>query len=393
MNYCAKMTMDKIHVFHMIDGLTFGGAETLLRDLAAGLETRGYRITVGYSTPGPFVQELANKGLRLVRFPRIGLIDPFLTLRLARFMRKDPPQVFHTHLFKSDFHGRLAARLAGVPVVVSTLHNNDVWANNWVMGHLYGATAVWANRLIAVSEEVRTFHLQKTGVPSEKLMVIENAVDVNAFTGHEEAAKGVRAEFGIAPDVPLFGIVGRLKPQKNVSMFLQAAVEILQKQPNARFLIVGDGPLMSELKIQARDLNLYPAVVFTGMRKDVSAILAALDVLALSSLWEGLPVILLEAMASSLPVVATAVDGIVGVADPDVTAFLVPGGDHVAFAKACIQLAQDPDLRRKMGQAAYEKVIKNYSLDRMIDRISDLYLELLKGRGISASLPDPKRVS
>lgn len=381
--------MDKLHVFHMIDGLTFGGAETLLRDLAAGLEMRGYQITVGYSTPGPFVSELEKKGLRLVRFPRIGLIDPFLTLRLARFMRKEKPQVFHTHLFKSDFHGRLAARLAGVPVVVSTLHNNDVWANNWLMGHLYGATAVWADRLIAVSEEVRQFHLQKTGVSAEKLVVIQNSVDVKAFIGHENAAKNIRAEFNISPEAPLFGIVGRLKPQKNVSMFLQAAVEILREQPHARFLIVGDGPLMPELETQARDLGLFPAVVFTGMRKDIPAILSALDVLVLSSLWEGLPVILLEAMASSLPVVSTAVDGVVGVVDPDVTAFLTPSGDPIAFAQACIRLAKDQQLRKEMGRAGFEKVMKNYSLDAMIDRISDLYLQLLRNRGLSASLPTP----
>jgi len=381
--------MDKPHIFHMIDGLTFGGAETLLRDLAAGLEMRGYRITVGYSTPGPFVSELEKKGLRLVRFPRLGLIDPFLTLRLARFMRKEKPQVFHTHLFKSDFHGRLAARLAGVPVVVSTLHNNDVWANNWLMGHLYGSTAVWADRLIAVSEEVRQFHLQKTGVPADKLVVIQNAVDVKAFTGHEEEAKRIRAEFGIASDAPLFGIVGRLKPQKNVPMFLQAAVEILREQPNARFLIVGDGPLMPELEAQARELGLFPAVVFTGMRKDIPTILSSLDVLVLSSLWEGLPVILLEAMASSLPVVSTAVDGVVGVVDPDVTAFLTPSGDPAALAQACIRLARDPQLRKQMGSAGFEKVMKSYSLDAMINRISDLYLQLLRNRGLSASLPTP----
>ncbi|MBN8655981.1 MAG: glycosyltransferase [Anaerolineae bacterium] len=382
--------MDKPHVFHMIDGLTFGGAETLLRDLAAGLESRGYQITVGYSTPGPFVSELEKKGVRLVRFPRLGLIDPFLTLRLVRFMRKEKPQVFHTHLFKSDFHGRLAARLAGVPVVVSTLHNNDVWANNWLMGHLYGATSVWADRLIAVSEEVRQFHLQKTGVAAEKLIVIQNAVDVNAFVGHETEAKQIRTEFNITADAPLFGIVGRLKPQKNVSMFLQAAVEILRQQPNARFLIVGDGPLMPELEAQARELGLFPAVIFAGMRKDVPAILSALDVLVLSSLWEGLPVILLEAMASSLPVVSTAVDGVVGVVDPDVTAFLTPSGEPALFAEACIRLAQDPQLRKKMGRAGFEKVMQNYSLDAMIDRISDLYLQLLHNRGVSASLPTSK---
>lgn len=374
--------MEKMHIFHMIDGLTFGGAETLLRDLASGLEGRGYRITVGYSTPGPFVQELVNKNLKLIHIPRLGLVDPFFMIKMMKLWQADPPLVVHTHLFKSDFHGRLAARLAGVPVVVSTLHNNDTWANNRIMGRLYGATAMWADRLIAVSPEVKEFHHAKTGVPEEKILIINNGVNVHAFSGYEEQAKQIRAEFGIAESAPLFGIVGRLKPQKNVAMFLLAAAEIIKLQPDARFLIVGDGPLQADLELQAKNLGISSAVIFTGMRKDVPAILNALDVLVLSSLWEGLPVILLEAMATSLPVVSTAVDGVVGVVQPDVTTLLVPTSDHMALANACLRLARDPDMRKKMGQAGLQRVSEHYSLDHMIDQVSSLYMELLTKKGL-----------
>lgn len=377
--------MTDVHVLHLIDGLTFGGAETLLRDLASGLERRGYRITVGYSTPGPFVQELADKGLTLKRIPRLALVDPIFLVRMVRLMRSDPPQIVHTHLFKSDFHGRLAARIANVPVVVSTLHNNDVWARNWLLGHLYGATARFADRLIAVSPEVREFHLAKTGVPEDKLMVIENSVDVSHFEGHEAEARAIRAEFEVAEDAPLFGIVGRLKPQKDLPTFLHAAAEILREQPDARFLVVGDGPLQDELEAQADELGLRPALVFTGMRKDVPAILSALDALVLSSLWEGLPVILLEAMAAGLPVVSTAVDGVQGVALPDETALLVPVSDPKALAQACLRLARDLALRESMGRAGKARVTKRYSLDAMIDRISALYVELLRAHAINVT--------
>lgn len=366
----------------MIDGLTFGGAETLLRDLASGLEDRGYRITVGYSTPGPFVQELADKNLKLVRVSRFGLVDPFFMMKMIKLWRSDPPQVVHTHLFKSDFHGRLAARLAGVPVVVSTLHNNDTWANNSIMGHLYGATATWTDRLIAVSPEVKEFHHTKTGVPAGKILVINNGVNVSAFSGYAEQAKKIRAEFDIPETAPLFGIIGRLKPQKNVAMFLRAAAEIIKLQPDARFLIVGDGPLQADLELQVKSQGISSSVIFAGMRKDVPAILNALDVLVLSSLWEGLPVILLEAMAASLPVVSTAVDGVVGVVQPDVTTLLVSTSDHMALANACLRLAHDKDMREKMGQAGFQRVSKYYSLDHMIDQVSGLYMELLKEKGI-----------
>lgn len=381
--------MSEIHVLHLIDGLTFGGAETLLRDLAAGQEKRGYRVTVGYSTPGPFVQELENKGLRLIHIPRLGLVDPFFLLRMVRLMRSDPPQVVHTHLFKSDFHGRLAARLAGVPVVISTLHNNDVWANNFFMGRTYGATSRWADRLIAVSSEVKAFHLEKTAVPEGKVLVIENGVDVAAFDGYEKQAQAIRAEFGISPNASVLGIIGRLKPQKDLPTFLQAAVEILRARPDTRFLVVGDGPLLPELQAQAQALGLLPALVFTGMRKDVPAILASIDILVLSSLWEGLPVILLEAMAAARPVVSTAVDGIRGVALPEETALLVPTSSPSALAQACLQLIGDPQRARQMGAAGRGRVLENYSLDAMINRISALYVELLNAKGIATDSIHP----
>jgi len=379
--------MRKAHVLHLIDGLTFGGAETLLRDLASGLEKRGYRVTVGYSTPGPFVQELAEKGLTLKHIPRLAMIDPIFLFRMVRLMHLDPPQIVHTHLFKSDFHGRLAARLAGVPVVVSTLHNNDSWAKNRILGRIYGTTARFADCLIAVSPEVREYHLDKTGVPANKMMVIENGVDVAAFSGHEAGAKAVRAEFGIAPTAPLFGIIGRLKPQKDLPTFLLAAAEILRQQPDARFLVVGDGPLREELEAQAKELALFPALIFAGMRKDIPAIMAALDVLVLSSLWEGLPVILLEAMAAARPVVSTAVDGVKSVVIPDDSAILVEPGSPFALAQACVRLASDPALRAKMGQSGLKRVLDVYSLDVMIDRISALYNKLLTDRNLGELIP------
>lgn len=376
--------MKQVHVLHLIDGLTFGGAETLLRDLAVGLEKRGYRITVGYSTPGPFVEELADRGLNLVHLRRRALIDPLFMFRMYRMMRSDLPQIVHTHLFKSDFHGRLAARLAGVPVVISTLHNNDSWAKYWALGHVYGATARFADRLIAVSPEVREYHVLKTGVPPEKITVIENGVDVAAFSGRHEEARAIRAEFGIPDAAPLFGIIGRLKPQKDLPTFLRAASKILEQRRDARFLVVGDGPLKDELELAAKQLNLLPSLVFTGMRKDIPAIMQAIDVLVLSSLWEGLPVILLEAMASARPVVCTAVDGIKGVAIHNETALLVEPGSPTELSKACLKLADDPQLRERMGRAGLKRVTEFYSMDAMTNRISKLYDDLLTERGLGS---------
>ncbi|MFM8323068.1 MAG: glycosyltransferase, partial [Chloroflexota bacterium] len=305
--------MSRIRVLQLIDGLNIGGAEKLLCDLADGLQQHGLQVSVGYSTPGPLASELAALGVRLQRLPRLARVDPLLLGGMLRLVRREQPHIVHTHLFKSDFHGRLAARLAGVPVVVSTLHNNDAWVSRPIFGRLYGATARFADRLIAVSEEVRQYQLQHTGVPAEKIIAIPNGVDVRRFAPQPAERQAVRQAFGVPEHAPLFGVIGRLKPQKDHAAFLQAAALVLQQLPEARFLVVGDGPLRADLEAQAAGLGLPPALTFAGLRQDMPAIYAALDVLVFSSRWEGLPVTLLEGMAASLPVAATAVDGITGV--------------------------------------------------------------------------------
>lgn len=377
------MEMNGVHVLQLIDGLNMGGAEALLRDLAVGLQQRGFRVSIGYSTPGPLVERFQADGLKLARLPRLARVDPTLLIGMIRLMRDDPPDIVHTHLFKSDFHGRVAARMAGAPVVVSTLHNSDRWAQQPLFGALYGATARYADRLIAVSEEVRQYHLEHTHIPAQKVITIENGVALERFAGQEAAGKALRSKLHIDAAAPLFGIIGRLKPQKDHATFLQVAANVLQRMPAARFLIVGDGPLRPALEAQAQDLGLQDAVIFTGLRDDIPAVLAAIDVLVFSSLWEGLPVTLLEGMAAACPVVATAVDGVRGAAIPGKTALLAPSGDVQGLADACLRLVDDPALARQLGEAARQRVRAHYSIDSMIDRTVDLYMELLQARGFA----------
>ena len=352
-----------------------------------GLLRRGFRVSIGYSSSGPLVQELTSLGLPLTRLPRLMRIDPFLFWGMVSLIRRESPQIVHTHLFKSDFHGRLAARIAGVPVVVSTLHSIDPWAQERSLGRLYGWTARFADRVIAVSEDVRRFHATYTGIPEEKLVTIENGVDIHRFAGLESSGRAVRKELDFDNAALVFGVVGRLTPPKDHSTFLKAATLILKKVPKARFLIVGEGPLRKDLEVQAQKTGLGNAVIFTGLRKDVPAVLAALDVLVFSSLWEGLPVALLEGMAAARPIVATTVGGIPEVVLPDKSAFLVPPGDAHALAQACLRLASDPATRHSMGQAGLERVVARYSIDAMIDRTAALYAKLLQERGLGQLIP------
>ncbi len=363
----------KLRVLHLIDSLKIGGAEMLLRDLARGLLEAGHEVHVGYSTPGPLVQELRARGIPTTHLPRLARLDPLLFLHTCRLIRRVRPHIVHTHLFKSDFHGRPAARLCRVPIVISTLHNVDAWARVPPLGALYGLNARLADRLIAVSEEVRRYHILHSRLRPEQVIVIENGVDVQRFAPRAEAREALRAELGIPREAPLIGTIGRLTPQKDPALFLQAAARLRAVLPEVRFLVVGDGPLREELQSLAHALELDSVLTFGGLRNDIPAVLAALDILVFASRWEGLPVALLEGMAAGKAIVATAVGGIPDVGVHGVNMLLIPPADSQALAQACLHLLRDPSLARRLGCAARALVEERYSLRVMLQRTLHLY--------------------
>jgi len=377
--------MKKKKILQLIDGLNIGGAEVLLVDLVRGSKEAGYDVSVGYSTYGPLEKNLVALEISCTRLPRLGRVDPILLLRMCQLILREKPDIVHTHLFKSDLHGRLAARLCGVPVVISTSHNNDVWARRFPLGSFYGFTAKLTDKVIAVSNEVREYQIQYTGISPHKIIVIDNGVNVQRFANQEDAGLSLRHEFQISVGAPLIGIIGRLQPQKDHENFLKAAVQIRSKLPDARFLVVGDGPLREELLAQAQTLGLGSSVIFCGIRQDIPAVMAAIDLLVISSKWEGLPVTLLEGMAARRPIVSTAVGGVPNVVADGQAALLVPSEDSLALANACLKILQDPALAQSLAQAGYERVKNQFSLDAMIGKTLKLYEELLENYGAHKS--------
>lgn len=370
-----------VRVMQIIDSMAFGGAEVLIRGLTCGLLERGYEVMVRYSTPGPIAEEIKAMNIPIARLPRLGRLDPSLLLRMWLEIRREKPDVVHTHLFKSDFHGRIAARLAGVPVVVSTLHNCDRWATNPLLGNIYGITSRLADRLIAVSQEVQDYAIRYGLGSSGRIVTIPNAIPLERFERNPILGEEIRREFHISDSAPLIGIVARLTQQKDHATFLQAAARISEVQPDSRFLIVGEGPLRETLVDQARSLGLSEVVIFCGGRPDMQAIYSSLDVLVFSSRWEGLPVALLEGMAAELPVVATNVGGISGVLRDGEMGRIVPPGEATLLADACLELIADPAKRRQMGQIARAHIYSSYSMDAMVDTTSNLYQSLLSEMG------------
>jgi glycosyltransferase involved in cell wall biosynthesis len=366
------------YVLQIIDSMGFGGAEVLLRDLTRSLLAHGQRVGVCYNTDGAIAAEIKDMGVTVTRFPHFGRVDPILVFRLFRWIKQMKPDIVHTHLFKSDFHGRLAAHLAGTPLIISTLHNCHNWARNPILGNIYGANARLADHIIAVSDEVREYAIKYLHIDPQKVTTIANAVPLDRFGDNRAAGRKVRQEFNIPPSTALIGIVARLTEQKDHENFLHAAQKILIQSPDTRFLIVGDGPLGDSLKALSVNLGMQNSVIFSGLRQDIPAVMGALDMLVFSSRWEGLPVALLEGMASFLPVVSTNVGGVPGVLQDGVMGLLVPPADAEALASACLSLIKDPELRNRMGQAGSTHVQSHYGMDGMVNKTISMYQTLLQ---------------
>lgn len=372
----------------MIDELPRDGAEMLLVDLMR-LRIPGYRYTiVCLIKGGPLEQEFEKFGIPVVIFGRKGKLDFGLVFRVASWLKRERAEVVHTHLFTADTYGRLAARLAGVPAVFSTVHNIvNPWKGSGrkLIDRLF---ARLSTAVVGCSEEVTQTLASRDKIPAGKLVSIPNGIDLQKFSSFSGA--GVRSEFGLPEDRPLIGIVGRLHEQKAHGDLFQALAQLPQmRDRQLNCLVIGTGDLQDALKQQAKDLGLGDCVIFTGMRTDVPRLVAAMDVFVMSSHWEGLPIALLEAMASSKAVLCTRVGGIPDVVIDGENGLLVEPRDVPQFAKRLGELLQDSGLRTRLGQRARETVIARFDVSRTAAAYNRLHQQAL---GLPPE-PQPARVA
>jgi glycosyltransferase involved in cell wall biosynthesis len=278
----------------------------------------------------------------------------------------------------ADF-GRLAARLSGAALV---LHEH--FADPHMPGYQALADRLLApltDRAIAVSASTRDFLVRQRHVPAERVRLIWNGAPLDEFAPvAPEAARAARAQLGLPDGAPVVGSIARLSEQKGHRDLLDAAARVLGARPEARVLIVGDGDQWDALQTQARALDIAGRVVFAGHRTDVPALLGACDVFCISSTYEGTPLTLFEAMAAGKAIVSTAVDGCREVLREGVTGLLVPPRDPPALAEALLRVLDDAALRARLGQAA-RAAAADYDIGRTVERIQDLYDEVLAGRG------------
>jgi glycosyltransferase involved in cell wall biosynthesis len=381
---------------------TIGGTRRHIGELSIGLAGRGVDVTLFASAvrDPTFRQDLARcaaAGVRIVEIPMRREIAPLHDLRHAlRLVREFAARrfdVIHTHSSKAGALGRVAARIAARDAAI--VHTPHTFAFNFAeqfsprkrklfLAIERGLGRV-TDRLIHVSESERREGIALGIVPAERAIVIENGIDAASYAGRDRSR--VRREFGIADDEPLIGAVGLLNEAKGHSYLIDAIATLRGRGSRARGLIVGEGALRADLERRIRDLSLGDAVILAGYRRDVPDVLAALDVFAMPSLWEGMPYGVLEAMAAQKPVVASDVNGCRDLVRDGETGFLVPPRDPSALAAALERVLRDRERAAALAAAGRELVAREYSLATMIDRYVALFDSLAreKGRGCASS--------
>jgi glycosyltransferase involved in cell wall biosynthesis len=369
-----------MRILYVIDSLKFGGAEMLLLAMAQIYSRQGHEIQVAYFTPGPLSDDLGKMNIPLHRLSSRGIKDPRALTRLIGIIRDFKPDVLHTHLFKSDVTGQIAGALAGVPARVSSEHNINPWRKKPLYNAISKALMSPAHRIIAVSGEVRDYLKTYNTYPDEKVVVIDNGIDLERFNPATVEPLDKAALWNVPADALLVSVVGRLEEQKGHSVLIDAAKKVVEACPQARFVLVGAGPLRESLEAQRSALGLDEYVIFAGIQRDMPRVMKTMDVIVFSSLWEGLPVALLEAMAMQRPLLSTAVGGVPGVITPEVNGLLIPPGDADALAQGLIRLLNDPALRERLGKAGRSTIHERYSAAGMHEQIMNLYQSILARR-------------
>ncbi|MEI8386064.1 MAG: glycosyltransferase [Verrucomicrobiota bacterium] len=366
-------------VLHVIDSLHLGGAQEVVLNLATcGDRERFSHEVATMHGRGVYWERMAALGIPLHSLSPHKLF-PWYAASLPALLLRGNFDILHCHLVASNIIAKPIGRLCRVPVILNHDHTNDDYrANDRVRLALDTLSNRLASHVIAVSDSCRGFLIRREGVPPENITLIQNAIDLRRFS----ATCGTRAEAGKAlglPDnVPVVAAVGRLNPQKRFSLFIRVAAEVLKRHPGAVFLLAGEGPEEGMLRKLARESGLEERLHFCGYVPDARQVYLAADVLLMPSLFEGLPMTLLEAMAMRVPVVASALDGIAEVVDDGRDGFLVPSGDAKIFCERVCQLIENPSLARDMGAAASEKISRRFSAGRMCREVEQIYDRFLK---------------
>ncbi len=376
----------RIKVLHLIGTLSPGGAERNLYYLAPNFAKSEFSYSICcLMRKGSMAEEIENYGVPVYElgFRRRYTIQTIL--KLKRLLKEKQITILHTHLFEPGFIGRIAAWLAGTPVIITHEHGKTLW-KRWYHRLFERLALARTDMRIVVSRDIMQLRALREGTPASKLVLIENAVDPRPFEIAQSRRAQVRQKLGL-DGYFVIGTVGRLIEAKCYDKLLQVAANVYDANQSVRFLIIGDGPLSKRLRQLAKELKVGGVVKFLGQRDDIPDLLSAIDLYVITSQREGLPVSLIEAMMAGKPIVATAVGGIPEAISSGKDGILIEPARTEQMHETILKLIESPDERERLGANAKEKALRKYSPESVLAKIENLYREILSRKAI----PLPRR--
>ncbi|HEY4309580.1 MAG TPA: glycosyltransferase [Pirellulales bacterium] len=364
----------KQRILQIIPTLDRSGAEKQLTLLAAGLPRDEFEVHVcALTRGGPLSAPLAEAGIPLHVIGKSHKFDPIAFWRLKQHIASLRPRLVQTWIFAANSYGRAAALAAGVSCIVASERCVDPW-KTWHELAIDRWLARRTARIIVNSSGVQEFYTHH-GIDAGKFTLIPNGIGPAA--GSTIPREALLSELGLPADARIIGAVNRLWPQKRVKDLIWAADLLKVIRPDVHLLIIGDGPHRERLIRFRRQVVIEDKVHFVGERNDVAQIMHHFDALWLASEYEGLPNVIMEAMSHGVPVVATDISGNRDLVVPGETGYLVPVGDRAGFARYTNKLLNDRDLAQRLGESGRQRVLAEFSIEKMVERHAALYRELL----------------
>lgn len=377
------MDKDKLKVLHIFSTLPVGGAEMLMLNIVKNIDRERFDIVVCcLGQEGATGRQIKDYGVEVISFNsrRLGGLNIPLLLRLKDFIRERRFDAVHTHMYHANLYGRVAAWMAGVPTIFSSVHNiyqrrkRHRMLINRLLAKITKKIIVGTT---AVKEDVKRYD----HVPEKKIEIIPYGIDTELFTEEHERSK-IRENIGLNPVDFVVGNVARLEKAKGQEFLIKAIRLLKDKGLSVKCLIVGSGTLEGELKDMVGRLGIESDVIFLGTRQDLPQLFSAMDVFVFPSLWEGLPLSLLSAMAAGLPVITTYVGGIKDIIVDGRNGIVIPISDPLAIADAIEKTFKETELRRRLSEYGRREVIQHHSAKAMTKRLEDKYELLITQKSI-----------
>ncbi len=376
-----------MRICHVITKPELGGAQLSTLNILSNLPRDKYDISIVTSTRGILASEFRDLGIKCIFSSFLDrkinpLLDILALIHILLVYIRLKPHIVHTHSSKAGIIGRLAARLAGVRIIIHTVHGwsfNDyqpVFLKRFYV-FLEMMSARFTTKIICVSRRDIETALKHKIAPREKLAFIKYGIPIPEFKRDPVNRLQKKRELGIANDDPVVGMISCLKPQKSPEDYIRASMKIHEKMPGVNFLLIGDGVLKERCKRLLAAGSLNGRFIFAGWRRDVSDILSILDVAVLTSKWEGMPISIIEALLKGCPVVATDAGGTAELLKDGVTGYITKPGSYEETARKVLKILSEPSLLNKMKKEARLSIDDSFGLNRMVEETENLYRRLI----------------